>query len=63
MVIVHVEFVSFHKLGAEIPWIRGCLAHRQEEPPLASLAAICHLEENASHHIVFEKSQGASRDI
>ena len=29
---------------------KGVRAHRQEEPPLGSLAAPCHLEESASHH-------------
>ena len=28
---------------------KGVRAHNQEEPPLGSLAAPCHLEENASH--------------
>ena len=30
---------------------KGVREHRQEEPPLGSLAAPCHLEESASHHI------------
>ena len=29
---------------------KGVRAYRQEEPPLASLAAPCHLTESASHH-------------
>ena len=29
---------------------KGVRAHRQEEPPLGSLAATCHLQESASHH-------------
>ena len=29
---------------------KGVRAYRQEEPPLGSLAAPCHLEESASHH-------------
>ena len=29
---------------------KGVRAHRQEEPPLGSLAAPCHLEESVSHH-------------
>ena len=33
---------------------KGVRDSRQEEPPLGSLAAPCHLEESASHH--FEKS-------
>ena len=30
---------------------KGVRAYRQEEPPLGNLAAPCHLEESASHHI------------
>ena len=30
---------------------KGVRAYRQEEPPLGSLAAPCHLEESASHHL------------
>ena len=31
---------------------KGVRAYRLEEPPLGSLAAPCHLEEIASHHIM-----------
>ena len=30
---------------------KGVRETRQEEPPLGSLAAPCHLEESASHHV------------
>ena len=30
---------------------KGVREHRLEEPPLGSLAAPCHLEESASHHL------------
>ena len=31
---------------------KGVREHRLEEPPLGILAAPCHLEESASHHII-----------
>ena len=38
---------------------KGVQAHRQEEPPLGSLAAPCHLEENASHQMAYIPSERA----
>ena len=40
---------------------KGVRAYRQEEPPLGSLAAPCHLEESASPH--FMGSYGRSKGV
>ena len=43
--ILHLINMGLRYLGS-----KGVREYRLEEPPLGSLAASCHLEENASHH-------------
>ena len=45
---------------------KGVRNHRQEEPPLGNLAATCHWEESASHHMVSDDERclsAASRKV
>ena len=44
--ILHLINMGLRYLGS-----KGVRAHRQEEPPLGSLATPCDLEESASHHV------------
>ena len=58
MIVVHVEFVSFHEHGADISWIKGGPGVQAGGTPLASLAFTCHLEESASHHFNRSRALG-----
>ena len=49
----HVQFVSFHELGAKMLWIKeGPGQQTGGPPPRANLAITCHLEKNASHNFI-----------
>ena len=54
MIIIHIENSLIDEIEAGIKWINRIPAIQTGATPLASLAAPCHLEGNASHHVYMQ---------
>ena len=52
------RILHFVNMGARYDRSKGAREHRLEEPPLSNLAAPCHLEESASHHLSMDFLDG-----